>query len=349
MKFFKQIFIGLLIIIIFLIILFIKIFKPHIIEGATTTASSTLVLSTNSYTPITSCKTSGSNTSTISTSDFYFYNSTSPKFYPIFFLQNNYDSNIIKNIFNDNRPYNIDCSNVLYFINSNTKNYWYQSNNTSKRILCYLNKSGSLTDCLKYFNDSFTSKITNGIPKPDITNINIKYNSISTKNNNSGQLTITFINDSSVTTTSPKYNLELTINIDKQSTTLNKFEIILINYMIYNKTINTDFDKSSIKYIDLSYNTSSNNYNINLYNKEKTVAISYNNFIINDLFTIVFGLFADSTSANSIISDIISIYNVQDPNTNLYLRSATNNNKFLCGYIQDANKNKSYPFICQQK
>jgi hypothetical protein len=347
MKYFKHVFISLLIII-FLIILFIYTSQQNIIEGATTTASSRLVISSESYTPVTSCLIPDTNTYSIQSSNFYFYknNNTSanPKFRPFFFLQNNYDSNIITNIFNDNRQYNIDCSYVLYFINSNSKNYWYQNNN-SNRIKCYLMNSGTFIACLKYFNDSFTSTITNGIPKPDLTNVTIKYNSISTtnKNNSRGELTIKFINDSSVTTNNPKYNFELTINVNKTSTNLNQFETILIDYLINNNIINTSFDKTTIKYIDLTYNTSSDSYNINLYNSQGSILISYNNFKINDLFTIVFGLFSDS--ANSIVNEIKSIYNVQESGIPLYLNTATNNNRFSCGYIQDSNQNKSYPFI----
>ena len=222
MKYFKHVFICLLIIII-LILLSIHVFQQNIIEGATTTGSSRLVISSKSYTPITSCETASGYT--IQSNNFYFYKPTiSPKFYPIFFLQNNYDINILTNIFFDSRPYNIDCDNVLYFINSNSRNYWYQSNSISKKIKCYLNKSGTLIDCFKYFNEKFTSN-TDNIPKPDIGDITITYNSYNNKSN--GLLNIIFKND----ITNTYYNIGLTINITKNNEIYEYIHPFLYHYL----------------------------------------------------------------------------------------------------------------------
>lgn len=341
MKFFRHVFICLLIIII-LIVLSIHVFQQNIIEGATTSGSSRLVLSSNPYTPITSCPT-GSQSYTVQSSNFYFYNtnntSASPKFFPIFFLQNSYDINILRNIFLDNRQYNIDCDNVLYFINSNSKNYWYQSNNISSRIKCYLNKSGTFIECWKYLNEQFTST-TPIIQKPNVGDTTIRYNSYYNDKSN-GLLKITFKND----TADPNYNVGFIINIGKNSNgTLNKFENKLLNYFVRKNIINRRFDRTTVKFIRLTYNTSKQLYTLFCYNDSSEI-IRYTDFEISDLSDKMFGLFSNTYS---IEDEIASIYNVNEPSTPLYLINANNNNRFSCGYIEDSNKNKSYPFICQK-
>lgn len=359
MKYFKHVFICLLIII--LINLSIHAFQKNIIEGATQKSiTSTSPLSSNPYQPNISCFVS-SNISTIKVTDFYFndVNNNTNKFYPIFFLQNNYDNNIVTQFFLDNKSYNIDCNNVLYVNTPNSKNYFYKGD-TSNQIKCYLNKSGTFIDCLRYFNESFTETTSTNKkqqPKPQIHDISITYNSndITNKNNRIGVLNIIFKNDNSDT----NKDIRLRINIKKNNDgRLNKFETILIDYLIQKQIINKVL-KDSVKFVILNYVSYS--YSLSFFNMESIEFFVYKDFTIDNIFNMIFGLFSMDSNTASIASDINSIdYVKYTPPRRwsrpkyfyypLYSINSSNNSRFSCGYIEDpVEYNKSYLFISQNQ